>query len=219
MPTSATLKTVERHIVPSNVPTSLTLKTPESIGVTHSEGFEGCQTEHISEGVVETTPIVPRTPAADNFGPAPAMGAAILELSNSSAPGDYGDARWRETLAGMEAFCAQWAGRAGALGWHGEELFSLDPIAPAARHDKRGLALSLCGGARVEAIDSEGADIRTAGGSRLRFYRKARQRRSRKRKPTIKASATRSPMPPLPPMQSKSCRTIGKAGRASPRQP
>jgi len=46
--------------------------------------------------------------------------------------------------------------------------------APAARHDKRGLAISLTGGARVVAIDSEGADIETRSGWRQRFYRNKR---------------------------------------------
>jgi hypothetical protein len=100
---------------------------------------------------------------------------AFDAISLSPVPGDYDAARWTDALAGMEAFCAQWAGRARALGWQGEELFSLHPTAPAARHDKRGLALSLGGGARVESLDDRGADIRTTGGARQRFYRRPGQ--------------------------------------------
>jgi hypothetical protein len=62
-------------------------------------------------------------------------------------------------------------GRAAALGWQPRELFSLDPVAPQARIDRRGLGLSLGNGEKVIAIDIEGADIERRSGSRLRFYR------------------------------------------------
>jgi hypothetical protein len=134
-----------------------------------SEGFESASPDPFSDWVPTSVPDRNSSGLPDEYA------LPMANLSNSHAPGDYEPDKWRDALAGMEAFCAQWAGRARALGWEGEELFSLHPTAPAARHDKRGLALSLGGGARVESIDSEGADIRTPGGSRLRFYRKAGQ--------------------------------------------
>ena len=99
----------------------------------------------------------------------------LANFSNSPAPGDFDAAHWQETLDGMAAFCAEWGSRAAALGWLASELFSLDDRAPAARHDRRGLALSLAGGARMMGIDADGADVEMPSGSRLRFYRRPGQ--------------------------------------------
>ena len=99
----------------------------------------------------------------------------IANLSNSHAPGDFDAARWQQVLDGMTAFCAEWGSRAAALGWQVPELFGLDDRAPAARHDRRGLALSLAAGARVVAIDANGADVEMPSGSHLRFYRRRGQ--------------------------------------------
>ena len=46
-----------------------------------------------------------------------------------------------------------------------------DLVAPHARVDRRGLALSLAGGARVVGMDVNGADVQMPSGSHLRFYR------------------------------------------------
>ena len=92
-------------------------------------------------------------------------------ISQASAPGDFTPERWRDILDGMLRFCDEWAGRAAGLGWQASEVFSLDLVAPQARVDRRGLGLILDNGARVTAIDSEGADIETRSGSRQRFYR------------------------------------------------
>jgi hypothetical protein len=100
---------------------------------------------------------------------------AFAPIAQSAAPGDFEPKRWQDTLDGMLRFCDEWAGRAAALGWQPSEVFSLDLTAPAARIDRRGLALLLGNGARVESIDSEGADIRTIGGARQRFYRSREQ--------------------------------------------
>lgn len=83
--------------------------------------------------------------------------------------------RWHTVVDGALVFADQWASKAHALGWTVVELFGLDPIAPAARLDTRGLAFLLGNSARVVAIDSAGADIVTAQGSRQRFYRKQRR--------------------------------------------
>jgi hypothetical protein len=100
---------------------------------------------------------------------------AFASIAQTSAPGDFEPERWSDILDGMLRFCDEWAGRANALGWQPSEIFGLDLSAPAARVDRRGLALLLGNGARVESIDSEGADIRTSGGARQRFYRKPGQ--------------------------------------------
>ena len=97
---------------------------------------------------------------------------AFAPFAQSAPPGDFEPERWQETLDGMLRFCDEWAGRAAALGWQPSEIFSLDLAAPAARHDNRGLALSLAGGARVVGVDMAGADIEMPSGSHLRFYRK-----------------------------------------------
>jgi hypothetical protein len=96
---------------------------------------------------------------------------AFAPIAQSPAPGDFEPERWQDILDGMLCFCDEWAGRAAVIGWQPGEIFGLHPTAPAARVDRRGLGLLLGNGARVEAIDNEGADIRTAGGARQRFYR------------------------------------------------
>jgi hypothetical protein len=160
-----------------NGPTSATLKTPESIDVTPSERFEGCQSGHIS-GPAAASPVstyVETLPVQKIFDMPPEWSEAFDAISLSPAPGDYEPSRWQDTLNGMTAFCDEWAARARVLGWQPSEIFSLDPIAPAARVDRRGLALLLGNGARVESIDDRGADIRTHGGARQRFYRRREQ--------------------------------------------
>jgi hypothetical protein len=97
---------------------------------------------------------------------------AFAPFAQSAPPGDFEPERWQETLDGMLRFCDEWASRAAALGWQPSEIFSLDLAAPAARHDNRGLALSLAGGARVVGVDMAGADIEMPSGSHLRFYGK-----------------------------------------------
>jgi hypothetical protein len=92
-------------------------------------------------------------------------------ISLSPAPGDFYSDRWQDTLDGMLRFCDEWAVRAAALGWEANEVFSLDLLAPQARVDRRGVALSLTGGARVVGIDPDGADVEMPSGSLLRFYR------------------------------------------------
>jgi hypothetical protein len=126
-------------------------------------------------------PVVPAVDAADH-----AERAAIMEadagmprewadtfaaISQASAPRGFEPERWQETLDGMLRFCDEWAGRAAALGWQPSEVFSLDLVATHARVDRRGLALSLAGGARVVGIDVNGADVQMPSGSHLRFYR------------------------------------------------
>jgi hypothetical protein len=95
----------------------------------------------------------------------------FARLLCSGPPGDFDTVRWQKVTDAALIFCDQWAAKAHALGWKLDEVIGMDPIAPAARHDRRGLALLLERGARVVAIDSDGADVLTAQGSKQRFYR------------------------------------------------
>jgi hypothetical protein len=106
----------------------------------------------------------------------PGKSRAFPGLSGGPLPTETRNREFYASLArrrGPSLWSRFWNLRFRAAG----ELFSLHPTAPAARHDRRGLALSLSGGARVESIDSEGADIRTPGGARQRFYRSSKPSR------------------------------------------
>lgn len=83
-------------------------------------------------------------------------------------------AQWQSVLDGALMFADRWAGKAHSLGWTVDELFGLDPVAPASRLDHRGLAFLLANGSQVVAIDKDGADIRTGRGARHRYYRQRR---------------------------------------------
>lgn len=86
-------------------------------------------------------------------------------------PGDYDHMFWARGLPGANLFADEWAAHAHALGWSAAEVFGLDELKPAARHDRKGVAWLLSDGARVVAIDERGADIVTQQGSKQRFYR------------------------------------------------
>jgi hypothetical protein len=169
MLTPAPLKTFERLDGPRNTPTPAPFKTFKRCDVDAFEGFEGHKGEHISG--------VPAVSQAADTVLVDERDLAVSNLRNSPAPHDYSPGLWIDTLAGMDAFCATWADRARALGWRESELFGLDDHAPAARHDKRGLALSLTGGARVVRMDAKGAEVQMPSGAHLRFYRRSGQER------------------------------------------
>ncbi len=93
-------------------------------------------------------------------------------------PGDFSPTRWQAALDGALTFADQWAREAHRLGWVADEVFGLHPTAPAARVDCRGLAWLLGDGSEVVAMDRSGAEIRTPGGGRQRYYRKPEALRS-----------------------------------------
>ncbi len=70
----------------------------------------------------------------------------FAKLLCGAPPGDYDAGYWERTLAGASIFAEQWAVHALHLGWSAEEVFGLDDIAPAARHDRKGLAWFLADG-------------------------------------------------------------------------
>jgi hypothetical protein len=86
-------------------------------------------------------------------------------------PGDFDSLYWARVVEGANVFADEWAVAAYRAGWRAEEVFGLDEIKPAARHDRKGLAWFLSDGAHVVALDTKGADILTGQGSRQRFYR------------------------------------------------
>jgi hypothetical protein len=95
----------------------------------------------------------------------------VARLLCSGPPGDYDPVRWQKVTDATLRFLDQWAAVAYALSWQLEEIIGMDPVASAARHDRKGLALLLERGSRVVAIDADGADIMTAQGSQQRYYR------------------------------------------------
>lgn len=101
---------------------------------------------------------------------------AFAGILCSPPPGDFADQpdRWQAIVDGALRFADQWGAEAHRLGWRVEEVFGLGRIAPAARVDMRGLAWLLADGARVVAIDADGADVVNDRGVASRFYRKGR---------------------------------------------
>lgn len=98
----------------------------------------------------------------------------FAKLLRGSPPGYFSPTRWANVVAGATIFADEWATQALRLGWSAEEVFGLDDVAPAARHDRKGLAWSLSDGKRIAAIDQRGADILTGQGSKQRFYRRVK---------------------------------------------
>jgi hypothetical protein len=66
----------------------------------------------------------------------------FARLLCSGPPGDFDPARWQQVTDAALIFCDQWAAKAHALGWKLDEVIGMDPIAPAARHDRKGLVPS-----------------------------------------------------------------------------
>jgi hypothetical protein len=95
----------------------------------------------------------------------------LARLVQGPPPGDFQERHWQTVIDGACLFADEWGGQACALGWSPDDLFGMDALAPAARVDRRGLALMLANGARVVALDEGGADVLMPGGARQRFYR------------------------------------------------
>jgi hypothetical protein len=66
-------------------------------------------------------------------------------------------------------FLETWGERACELGWTGEELFGLDPVAPLARYDRMGLIWFLQGREHVTELTATAAQL--SGGNS--FYRRS----------------------------------------------
>jgi hypothetical protein len=106
----------------------------------------------------------------------------VARLLCSGPPGDYDLVRWQKVTDAILRFFDQWAATAYALSWQLEEIIGMDPVAPAARHDRKGLALLSERGSRVVAIDADGADIVTAQGVETTFLSQQKHPQPMKRK-------------------------------------
>ena len=95
----------------------------------------------------------------------------FAKLVCGAPPGDYEQGYGERTLAGASIFASQWTGAAYRAGWSAEDVFGLNDIAPARRHDRKGLAWRLPDWKHVVALDAGGADIETTRGVKQRFYR------------------------------------------------
>lgn len=105
-----------------------------------------------------------------------AWAESFARILCSPPPGDFADHpdRRQSILDGALRFADAWGAEAHWQGWTVEEVFGLHPTHPAARYDRRGLAWLLADGARVVAIDENGADIVNARGVASRYYRRGR---------------------------------------------
>ncbi len=93
----------------------------------------------------------------------------VSRLSETGVHPDFGS-WWPVILADAERFLADWATKAARLGWATRDLFGVHRVAPAARHDCKGLVAALHGG-RIEALTSRAATIHTVSGTVQSFQR------------------------------------------------
>lgn len=77
--------------------------------------------------------------------------------------------RWRQLLDDGGRFLDHWARRAAELGWTAEDVFGLNPAAPAARQASKGL-VPLIGDGKVIDIKADRATIQMPSGSCLTYY-------------------------------------------------
>jgi hypothetical protein len=96
----------------------------------------------------------------------------LSRLAHISAPAGFPPHRWLAAKTAALTFARQWLWQAIRLGWTPLELFGLHAVAPAARHDAKGVAWILEGGGRVLAMTEGTAAIMAPTGSMLTFYRR-----------------------------------------------
>jgi hypothetical protein len=99
----------------------------------------------------------------------------LARLEPNKPPGDVPPQRWVRFLDDLHAFLASdWPRRAAELSWSALDLFGCHPVAPYARHDRRGLVWSFgeCGGGSLVAMTADTAVIERPTGSRQTFRRR-----------------------------------------------
>jgi hypothetical protein len=74
-------------------------------------------------------------------------------------------------LDAMGRFASQHVVEAVRLGWTAEDLFGLNPYAPATRYDGRGVATMLSEGERVVELTSDAIIIEKPSGAKVSFQR------------------------------------------------
>jgi hypothetical protein len=96
----------------------------------------------------------------------------IVKVLGRHQRGDISRRRWQRMVADVRQFVeGGWAHRAYRLGWHSLVLLGVDRKAPWARHDRRGLVLSLDGNKVVEVTELA-ATLETNSGARLTYPRR-----------------------------------------------
>ena len=112
-----------------------------------------------------------RAASLESAGLPRAWAEPFARLLCGAPPRGFDPSRWASVVEGASIFAEQWAAQAFALEWSAEDVFGLDDIAPARRHDRKGLTWLSPDGKHVVALDAGGADIETARGVKQRFYR------------------------------------------------
>ena len=92
-------------------------------------------------------------------------------LSTMPTPAGFMPDRWRRIVDAAGFFIDRWAVHAAECGWTALDVFGCHNTRPDARFDCWGLLLLLDRN-KVAAIDEKGADLLTANGTHLRFYRR-----------------------------------------------
>ncbi len=93
----------------------------------------------------------------------------FAKVLNAPAPRGVLARDWLATLDAAGHFIDKWAAQAQGLGWSASDLFGLDPGAPLARLDRRGVAFGLAGH-QVLAI-TEREIITERDGKRMRLFK------------------------------------------------
>ena len=89
--------------------------------------------------------------------------AGSARLSGMSCPTTVEAKRWLQLQTDARCFVDQWSIQAAALGWSTLDVFGCDPVHPADRHDRGGLAWMI-GGSNMQAISQEVAILRYSSG-------------------------------------------------------
>ena len=107
----------------------------------------------------------------DPSGLPPETADGLAALAKMAPRAGFSADRWRTMLDAMKRFASQHAAEAIQLGWTVEDLFGLNPHAPATRYDGRGIATMLSEGERVVKISSDAIVIEKPSGAQVSFRR------------------------------------------------
>jgi hypothetical protein len=91
-------------------------------------------------------------------------------LAKMAPPAGFSADRWTTIVDAIRRFDSEHVVEAIRLGWTAEDLFGMNPYAPATRYDGRGVATMLSEGDRVVALSSDVIVIER-NGAKLSFRR------------------------------------------------
>jgi hypothetical protein len=97
------------------------------------------------------------------------MGGGFARLDPARPLPGFTLAHWQQLVDDGGRFLDRWAHRAVELGWSAEDVFGLNPAAPAARQDSKGL-VALIGGGEVTDIRVDRATIKMPSGNCMTYY-------------------------------------------------